>query len=151
MSGFDSSAEPRSVHTRGVEPSIPHGIAPFDLAAATRNLAEDIARQAKYAGPLRVSLSPAERSAHELSQRQQRAQRRREIAAAYEAAAADYNATCAFLEGNTAALGALGVHLPVEGDTRVVCSECCESDLDDTVPVAWECGTYAAIKGAARG
>jgi hypothetical protein len=127
---------------------VPTGIQAYDLAAPLRNLAAEIARQAKYAGPLSVGLSPAERSAHELNQRQQRAQRRREIAAAYEEAAADYNATCASLEGNTAALAALGVHLPVEGDTRVVCSECCESDLDDTVPVAWPCGTYTAIREA---
>lgn len=132
-----------------MEPSIPHGIAPFDLAAATRNLAEDIARQAKYAGPLSMPLSGAQRDIHEARIRREDQEREQRVTRAAADAAARWAETAARLDGNAPALAALNRHQPQPGYSRVVCSECRESDLDDTVPVAWECGTYTVIKGAA--
>ena len=49
---------------------------------------------------------------------------------------------------NPVAQAGFGIHRPEVEYDRVVCTECRESDFDDTIGVAWPCGTYQAMKDA---
>lgn len=48
---------------------------------------------------------------------------------------------------NPPILRVLEIHQPERQNSRIGCSECCESDCDDTVAVEWPCTTYTAIRG----
>jgi hypothetical protein len=113
-------------------------------------LTESLVRQMRAYSPLRLGLSPAEQAAHQARTDEANRKRAAEAEASFDAAHADWEATCALLAGNRPAFAALDVHEPECGYGVAECSECRESDgYEDVAAVAWPCGTYTAIKEAA--
>lgn len=135
------------------------GIPAYDLARdmtarATRALAAQIAADARTYSPLRIGLSPAAMEAQRRKIAEQNAARDREVSVVLTAALVDWDTTRHAHAGNPAALAVLAVldiHKPVRGYQGAVCSECRESDGDDTVPVDWPCATFTAIEQEATG
>lgn len=127
------------------------GIVAFDLAAATHNLALEVAQRAKYAGPLSTPLSGPQRAAHEARIRRESQERDRRSSLALSLALVDWECTRILLAGNLPALAALGVHQPQRGYEGAVCSECLSNENYEATAAAWPCGTYTAVKGASGG
>lgn len=90
-------------------------------------------------------------TAEQIAARQAAADREERLRQAGEDAVDDWTEFRARHADNPLAAVALDIHQPVVEWDRVVCQECREADLDDTVGVEWPCGTYAAMKAAADG
>lgn len=132
------------------------GFPSYDLARdmtahATRALAQQIAADARAYSPLRIGMSPAEVEAHRRKIAEQSFKRDREVSVVLATALVDWEITRHAHAGNPIALAVLGIHKPVRGYQGAVCSECRESDGDDTVPVDWPCATFTAIEQEATG
>ena len=118
----------------------PTGISAFDLVPPSKPLAPAWT-------PLRSHSRPS--AAEQIAARHAAATREARVKQATDDAMADWRQFADTLAGNPIALAALRCHQPEAGYERVVCDECCESDIDDTVGVEWPCGTFAAMKAAA--
>lgn len=134
----------------------PRGIPAHDLARdmtarARRALAAQIAADARAYSPLRIGLSPAAMDAQRRKIAEQNLKRDREVSVVLATALVDWETTRHAHAGNPVALAVLGIHKPVRGYQGAVCSECRESDGDDTVPVDWPCTTFTAIEQEATG
>lgn len=120
----------------------PMGIRAFDLMLPTEPLVP-------VWEPLRHQGWPS--AAEQIAARQDAQKRQERVRQAGEAAVDDWTEFRTQHADNPLAAVALDIHQPVAEWDRVVCQECRESDLDDTVGVEWPCGTYAAMKAAADG
>lgn len=115
------------------------GIRPFDLTVPTQPLAPPWK-------PLRFDPAQIEANARRFeAERREREERARQ---ASEVAVDEWTEFRARHADNLVAGAVLDIHQPVVEYYRVVCEECKESDLDDTVGVEWPCPTYAAMKEA---
>lgn len=118
----------------------PVGLNPYDLVAPTRPLLP--------LPPGAFLLTEAQRArnwrAYEAERRKTEARVAQETAVALD----EWTRLCDRHAGEPATLAALAIHRPETGHDRVVCAECEESDGEDTIPVAWQCRTYTAIRQA---
>lgn len=128
-----------------------HDLARDMVGRSMRTLAELIAADARAYSPLRIGLSPEAMEANRRRVEEANRAREREVSVALAAALVDWEAVRHALAGNPVAVAVLGIHKPVRGYQRAVCSGCGESDGDDTVPVDWPCTTFTAIEREAAG
>ena len=75
------------------------------------------------------------------------AEREARLTVELAAAQQEWRDRSASSQDNPPILRVLEIHQPERQSRGIGCSECCESDGDDTVAVEWPCVTYRAIKG----
>lgn len=124
------------------EPKPARGFPAFDLALPAQPLVP-------VWEPLKHQFGPS--AAEQIAARREAQERPARLARELTVAQEEWRQYFDRHYANRLARSAFDIHQPEIEYDRVVCQECKESDLDDTVGVEWPCSTYAAMKAAADG